>query len=157
MTRKQTRFPSRIIEGISSVPDTPVWLWKQCHAAYLLGARKVYVCSVTVTATWSLSLFGDLKLERGEERKKSDSQFFSYFSFFLPACSEFSFFLIAVCHGVKRQITKTVIQRRRDPAHVPRQSSTHWSTRFLKTIRTQLPRFRHLPAPQPLRVFDKSL
>ncbi len=81
MTRKQTRFPSRIIEGISSVPDTPVWLWKQCHVVYLLGARKVYVCSVTVTATWSLSLFGDLKLERGEERKKVWLNFFPLFLF----------------------------------------------------------------------------
>lgn len=126
MTRKQTRFPSRIIEGISSVPDTPVWLWKQCHDAYLLGARKVYVCSVTVTATWSLSLFGDLKLEREEERGKKTT--FIYLVRFLPACSEFTFFLIAVCHGVKRQIRKTVKRWRRDPARAPQRSYARRST-----------------------------
>lgn len=113
-----------------------LWQWQQLDPFHYLGISS---------------------LREGRRKKKVWLSFFFIFFFFLPACSEFSFFLIAVCHGVKRQITKTVIQQRRDPAHVSQQSSTRRSTRFLEAVRTRSVLFRCLPASQPLRVFDQVI
>lgn len=102
------------MESIKSEADTPVWLWEQCYTAYLLGARKVYVCSVTVTATWSFFIFffflerWEQKLWGGQRGGGRGEVWLTYFLLWLVH-SEVSFFLIAVCCEVRRQITKTVI------------------------------------------------
>lgn len=67
-----------------------------------------------------------LREKRRGGKTASQTFLFIYFAF-LPACSEFTFFLIAVCHGVKRQIRKTVKRRRRDPARAPQRSSARRS------------------------------